>query len=460
MSKILTACLCLFYWMTGTSTSLAQSKGKFKIVTNFEWVYVAVDYNPESLQKVNREEILDLEAGNHRVTIIPRYAPSYEVSLNVKPDSIEVAKIYFRYILDNINASYEKAMAGVLTRSELHKSGFNTLVAGSVSFKTFPMGEYEERKNQRAKQAGRTYLKLISNTDSLAIRFWNKPSKTYVFASGDSVALEPGYHKVTLAHPFAGEWTTEIKVQKNATTKLQHSFNLMQPSISTLSHNIATQAFYHANLVIVSDADSKIIIGNQVVGRGLATYRAETGPVEVKVMNPYTGMHTYTTKITNIPGDKAKVIEAYSKPMRSTSRFSALFPGASQFYKRQRWKGAVLSSSILLMTGLSIYQNARYRKQLTAFRETKSFYLDATSEQQALELGNQMEVQHAGLVVRDRRRKTLLVITAALYAYNLFDGLLNKPKSGYREKTDIRLKLNSRYFQGRNYSTLSFSYDF
>lgn len=435
----------------------SDSTSYLSITSNFDSLYVVVDHQFQAARKVTDTDLIPIPAGKHAITFQPEFSDPYTFRGNFEPDSFYVTRIYFKNILDQQNENYGLLESGQESKVELKKQSKEASMAGSFVMQQYTRRAFFYRGRNEQAAYENSYLKINSNADWLYVSSLGTPNRIERIASGDSVRIMPGQQLVTLAHPQAGEWSFTANFSENYTTVINHNFDLRAPSVSTLQHNVATGEFYNANLLIISDEDSKISVNGLYAGKGAAKVQAQTGPVQIKIENPYTGTRTMTTKIANLPQEPATVVDAYTKPSRAKARFLGLLPGASQFYKNQPTKGALFSGGFLTLTGASVYTNDLYKQELAEYNSIKNRYNQEADETAAMQLGNQLEQQHETMTSRDNLRLAFFAATALFYGFNLYDALTSRPESGYRGQTDLDIYLNSEPLIGQKYSTISVS---
>lgn len=446
----------LAYSVTLSAQSNPDSVANIQINSNYEFFYVLIDDNLESAKQVRSGEFFEIEPGDRAIRVIPEFSPEIEIRENFISDSVHILSINFREILKSPSDLFSK-----LLRNEPLPSVKKNL-PGSNNFYRFDIlsdSLFKARENSVTDKHS-SYLKVNTNVDSLYISMLNKTRTTYKIANGDSLKIQPGVRVITLAHKKAEEIQYRRHFKDSTTIVLDHDFELSDPTVYTLTDNIATQPEYNSNLIVVSDEDSEIIINGEYYGFGATKVNMRTGPYEITIRNQYTGEHTQTGIILNNESDNAIVVDGYTKPVLGFARLLSVIPGTSQIYKRQKMKGYLLSSSFLLSGYFAIQKKQQYNSEFNIFNDLKEQYNNATNEQVALELGDQIERQQSVVKNQDNQRIALFSLTAIIYAFNIYDALTSKPEGGYRSNTDIDFYLNNEVVGNNRYTTLSMRYVF
>lgn len=461
---LLTSCYLLltFSFLVPVDTS-AQSKADsvswLTINSNYDSVYVLINKSFDNAKKRGNAEQFSIPSGKYEIMVIPRYSKPVTISSKFLPDSFYVADIAFYSILREENELYSKAELKdtlLVTNIIAHESR-----ASATSARVIVRSDQQKQAISTAESDyNSTYLRVTSNTDSLYLRIDDRYNKVKRIANGDSLLIKPGFRKIYVSHQHSKEWSTTKHFRAQSTTVINKEFDLNQATVSSLNNNIATKPYYDSNFLVVSDEDSKIRINGIEVDYGAAKLNLETGPVFIEIENHFTGTSRFYGEVRNLAGDKAVVVNAYTKPIYGVSAFLSILPGTSQLYKQQKSKAALLSGSFALFGALSISRNNVYKAELDEFNTLLELYNRTTNEEEAFVLGNQLERQQSITKKRDNQRLVLFGITGAIYAFNIYDALSSKPSGGYRKNTDLDFYLGSELIDNRNYSTLTLKYDF
>jgi hypothetical protein len=426
------------------------------ISSNFDSLYVLIAQD-STLIKADKNDLLNVESGEQQVILVPKYAPTISINNTFEPDSFYVVNVQFGLILDEINPTYNRIESGDVNIKNI-KSG--EIGIGFFNVTAYNEEQYYNRDKIEDIDYKNTYLKVVTNTDSLYVRSTDHENSILHIASGDSILYQPGNRMISISHPFAEELRTRKILEEGKTTVLEHSFKLMEPSTVTLSDNLATKPYYGSNLIIVSDDDSEININGEYLGLGAVKLNYRTGPVDVMINNPSTGEQSYSGKITNLPAEKAIVINAYTKPVKSYSQIYGAMPGLSQWYKRQKLKSALISGGFLALGGITLQRNSQYNQELTEFNRIQNLYNRATTEDQALDLGDQLEAQQSVTKRIDNQRRVFLGLTSLLYVFNLYDALFDEPDSGFRDKTDFEFYFQQNSISDHPFTSMTIKYAF
>lgn len=426
------------------------------ISSNFDSLYVLL-VRDSILIKAGKNDLLNVESGEQQVILVPKYAPAISIKNTFEPDSFYVINVQFGLILDEINPTYKRIESGDVHIENITPSDIGI---GFLNINAYSEEQFYNRDKLKEIDYKNTYLKVITNTDSLYVRSTDHQNSVLRIASGDSILYQPGNRMISISHPYAEEFKTREVIEEGNTTVIEHRFRLREPSIETLSENLATKPHYGSNLIIVSDDDSEININGEYLGLGAVKLNYRTGPVDVIINNSKTGKQEFFGKVTNLPFEGAVVIDAYTKPVKLYAQIYGTFPGLSQWYKRQKLKSAFISGGFLVLGGITLQKNSHYNQELSEFNRIQKLYNRANTEEKALELGDQLETQQSVTKNIDNQRRLFLGLTSLLYVFNLYDALFDVPKSGFREKTNIEFYFQQNSVSDNPYTSMTFRYAF
>jgi hypothetical protein len=438
------------------SNNLGQDNSYLTVTSNFDSLYVLTGQD-SSLVKVSSNELINVGATEQQIILIPEFAPTISFNNNFQADSFYVVDVQFGLILDQINPDFQRIQSGDNNTDKISPSSIGI---GFIDINVYNEEGYNNRSKLPEIDYKNTYLKVISNTDSVYVRTSDAENSIVNIASGDSILYKPGDRIISISHPYSKEWRTRRVLKGGETTKIEHEFDLMEPSIESLSDNLATKPHYRSNVIIVSDNDSEIIVNGEFFGTGAVNLNYPTGPVDVLIDNPSTGQKRFSGKVTNLPSEKAIIIDAYTKPVKLYSQIYGVLPGVSQWYKQQKLKSALFSGGFIALGGITLQRNSQYNQELTEFDRIQDLYSRATTEERALELGDQLEAQQAVTKQIDNQRRIFLGLTSLLYLYNLYDALFDVPDSGFRDKTDFEFYFQQNSFSDQPFTSMTVKYAF
>ena len=191
-------------------------------------------------------------------------------------------------------------------------------------------------------------------------------------------------------------------------------------------------------MFIVTDEESDVYVNDHYLGSGFTYFDSNQKKNNIRIEHPVLGNKTYLLSAESLP----KVYELYQRPDKFTHTALSVLPGASQIYKKQFLKGGLLLAGSIATGYLSFSSHAKYEDELALFRRMEEDYYNARDEQTALILGNEVEYQYKVMKDANDQYKLILGTAITIYALNMLDAFISKPKSGYRDKKPLEFYLS------------------
>lgn len=273
-----------------------------------------------------------------------------------------------------------------------------------------------------------SFVSFTFNADSAYLVVDKQYTDAVKISNGDSVLILHGQHILNLSTYYDKAPVKKIFIAGSGLT-LDFEFNEPETaSINSLSDNFAAKQDLRIDALIFTDSDSEIFLNDQFVGRERIGLNFNQEINVLRIENPNFG--SKEIDLNNEPF--LQVIQPYKRPIRSIAQTASLLPGFSQGYKRQYLKGGAFLLGNLL--SLNYYMNAadEYSLEKDRFDALVEEYATIRNENDALELGNEIEALRGEIRDLDSRKNLFLGTTLGLYALNLFDAFISKPRGGYR----------------------------
>lgn len=300
------------------------------------------------------------------------------------------------------------------------------------------------------------FIKFNFNTDSaLVIVDYDFTSDTTI-ANGDSLKLSVGKHRIELNVPLSPKITRELIVYKDITTILNITFSDPSRTIESLAQNYASRKFLGVNMMVLTDSDSDIYFNGELLGTAYGESNLSFGNHKVEIINPDFGRKEFS--INGLPF--LEIYEFHLRPDKQKSKILSFIPGASQFYKKQYFKSAILGSLFPVSVLISVFSGIEYQDEKELFQTYKLNYSLAKTQSNAILFGDLTEKQQK--ITQDAKNKyqVILIATSLIYIVNVADGFLNTPKGGYRSKQPLEFYLSNKSVSGLNYNTATVRLNF
>jgi len=284
------------------------------------------------------------------------------------------------------------------------------------------------------------FIKIITNLDTLFVVFDNNFSSPQPVKSQSVFELSVGTHEILLLHKDIDDFKTKIKVYPDSSIDYVNAvFKRVPLSKSDLLNSSYPRVLHNANVVILSDDDSKIFIDNQFVGTGQIKTILPNGKHEVRTVHSTEGA---TSEEIFLSDNRLNVQEMYNKVPQLRYWIGSLLPCGGQFMKNQPIKGGLLLSLTAGLFTASIINQSHFVKDNNEYQRTLKNYKEAIIESEAQRLGNIAQSQ-LNLTKQDVSRRNIFLITGTLvYLYSLLDSFLTPPET-FRIEQKFNLLGNS-----------------
>lgn len=302
------------------------------------------------------------------------------------------------------------------------------------------------------------FVKFKFNVDSAYVVRGVSYFDLYKVASEDSLQFNDGTQILKLFTPVDKSGSIYVKVVKDSTITLTHTFNTGKITPESIDNNVAARYYFDANVMVLSDEDSKIFYNGEHQGTGFAKFNTFGNLGELEIKNPDFGQ---TKRRLNVPDQRVNFIRKDLRPVKSISRFYSIFPGASQLYKKQHLKAALFGTTTVALFTYAGIKSSEYHKELDVFNEYQENYDNAATEQDALRLGDIAESQQNNVQRLDNQRKYLLLTGLLIYGYNIYDAFISKPAGGYaKNDKNLEFYLSQEQVSGITKTSGTLRYNF
>jgi hypothetical protein len=158
------------------------------------------------------------------------------------------------------------------------------------------------------------------------------------------------------------------------------------------------------------------------------------GTYSVKATKP--GYETYSRRVS-FPGSQngRLTIRLSSKTRLKAALRSALLPGWGQFYSGEKTRGVILSTLGYGAALTTVIAELRYQDREDKYEAALSDYQAAKSIEERNRLQLVLEDRHQKAYDAETLKRNLLVVTTAVWAYNIIDALIFFPD----QKVDLQV---------------------
>jgi hypothetical protein len=273
-------------------------------------------------------------------------------------------------------------------------------------------------------------LRVISNVSSAALSATdnNAPAST----QRDLLYLERGIREVTVSANGFEPLSLSIRAESGAL--IDTTVTLI--SVQQAAERRRIESLPRGVLVVQSDVDAEIFVNGVSRGRGEVSLTLTPDTYSIEARHPL-GTKRYTVRV---PAADVISHRFDLKPKRSTALgFSAVIPGGGQMYTKKArgylYLGATAALGALTYLSWSEQQNLQsdYDASMASYRTARNVAMATTFRAQALGHYNKQ-------LDANNQMKTMILGAIGVYAIQLVDIIVTKPRYGYRESTEPRLQ--------------------
>lgn len=186
---------------------------------------------------------------------------------------------------------------------------------------------------------------------------------------------------------------------------------------------------YDADLFVETDADTRIWVGDSLVGVGSGRYRVDFADGRYSLLLELESVMGYRRQLVHSEQRWFLVRKSLrAKPMVSHSLL--FYPGLTQFYRRESVKALAFFAVTSAALGSFLYHDARYADRNRTYEAVVAEYRNA-ADAQALTLARRATALRDQVSVLGRYRDASMLLIGTTYALHLFDGI-RPPRVGYR----------------------------
>jgi TM2 domain-containing membrane protein YozV len=273
------------------------------------------------------------------------------------------------------------------------------------------------------------YFHFDIEPDTAYLYLNNDFNNPIILTDGKKLRLPSGEHSLYIF----GKELSDKRIFLNLVEEETHSIRLEKPKSREIELVNTMYAAYKwdANLMLFSDEDTGISLPHSGQ-RSYGMLKAKLPPGSYRVQyKSSTGR--VTDSYVEVNNHELRTEEVYFRPNRGKAIFGGIVPGASQLYKRQTGKAALVFGVFGLSTGLAIHFDQKLGSEAEKFNTLLGQYQDAGNEQNALELGNQLDMLSGRISNHRRNRNIFRTAAIIVYLANIADAF-REPEMGFARK--------------------------
>jgi len=254
-------------------------------------------------------------------------------------------------------------------------------------------------------------------------------SNPIAITSGDSLMLPVGTHTLRFTHPSYGDRYAAIDVPSGEEMNLRVDLRINQirfPNTSSTWFVLRNQA----NVVVETDADTRIMYNGNDIGQGLAMWMIKDDE-PMSVIELQMGSIRKTIPI-DFGSNTSVYVNQYLKPDRRLSVLFSPLPGLTQAYEGSYMKAVLMVAAAAGGFRFVQIRTNEYRDQQNRYRSLRNAYAQATVFDEVERRGNEMRAYYPNVERAAQLRDISAVVLGSIYAIHLIDVAI-PPKYGFRK---------------------------
>ena len=263
-----------------------------------------------------------------------------------------------------------------------------------------------------------------ANADSFYVKAG--PEVHYI-ASGDTVSFNGRLTSIRLSARNFIDKMVEFEPFTNEVKTFQE-FLVPATDTGQMRGNLFYYMHYDANLSIAANPGTRLYVDGVQAGTGKVMLKLPPGIYRVRSEEPGAGNRTRRIELTDT---RLEHLNMHIQPTRGQILLLSWIPGASQYRKREMVKSAAFAATVYGGMVTSVLLHSRWRSRLNKFNELRDEYWLANTEAEVIRLGDKVRSAEKSANNTGLQLTWAIGATAALYAWNVFDGL-QTPRMGYR----------------------------
>lgn len=300
------------------------------------------------------------------------------------------------------------------------------------------------------------HIILEFNTDSAYVVKENRFSKVDLVYSGDTLSYDPNITTfLRVAVPDRPPVIKELDDISGRFNKLSIKLEKSKSEYEILENNHAAEYLSGKNVVIETDAKSKVYYNWDYMGTGTQALRVGNRISTIEVVHPEKGKET---KRITINLNKMNYFNMYQEYSKNQIQFAGVLPGFSQYRKGEYLK----MTAVLGVMGYAAYKmndisgdDKPFRSEFFKLREVYEY---TENEEVALRTAKELNRLKSKIADIDNEFRLWTGILFTTYALNLMDAFFIEPEGGYRK--DNKFRVNVHMVDGKPMPAIGFKADF
>lgn len=324
------------------------------------------------------------------------------------------------------------------------------------------------RAQENSNNANLGQLKIVIHVElGFYYLIVDKDYDNFISVNNDSLfSLPVGLHDFTIVSNKFQDYYFTVNIVEGIT--LTHDCNIMTELKDKNLYHGSSYPWIKSkiNAEIYTDDDSEIFIDGKFLGKGPMLNDLSEGKHIIESKNNFAET---SVRNINISSKEFQTILIYNKPEKTWAQLLGFFPGASQIYKGQNFRGYTYIGLTVTCIAFAIKYHYSFINNNDNYLEYKRFYNGSDDEYAIINgekiypvLINAIETQkYYDSAKNDAKLRDIFIYsTFGIYLINIIDALFIEPSGGYRKSNEKNLMQGFSMNLGKSAIGINYSIKF
>jgi hypothetical protein len=296
------------------------------------------------------------------------------------------------------------------------------LLGVASAWQSNAQGLSDSLASQRSTNMGS--LRILTNLDTLFMVVDSNFAAAIPVRDSALVELSEGIHDVVLLHRQIEDFKSKVRILPDSIRDYKAIFKRLSRTQEDFSRSGYPRVIHNANLLILTDDESKIFVDSLYVGTGMLKSMLPKGVHRIMTESEKAGT---TNREVTVSDAYLAVREMYNRVPAFTYGFGSAIPGGGQYFKNQYLKSGLLFCVTTGLWATSYMNHRQYVSDNDEYLRLREEYTKAATETDAMRLGTMVQSQYDRSRRTARNRIWLLLAGSAVYLYSVLDAIISPP---------------------------------
>ena len=246
--------------------------------------------------------------------------------------------------------------------------------------------------------------------------------------SGDTLRLPFGDFQLRFGFPSHQDLLVDVSVRPGSPARLRLVPEPIRSEHDRERHSVYPTLLWQANLIVETDATSRLLLNGLPIDSSLARLRVEPGQYRIESHDAFGRRREKTLTVSST---RLTYVDMSAPQFQDRLRTSSYVPGLSQYHRNELLKSTLIVGAVTGLAAFSITESIRALHAQDRYDATRKAYDNVFSPQNLIILAERGERQADELNRVRLNRNMAMSALAGVYVWNIWDG--RRPgRAGYR----------------------------